>query len=161
MSAGLFILVADMLGHAECGGVLSTCLVVSTAASRASPRPFERYGFTEPVAGLPEQRQSLPVMVGGPLIMALPRLVDPQVGQRVGFAKPVARFAADSDGLLKVIGGLLIVTQPPVDSAEAGQRPGFARPASASRYRYDQETPPALRCKRLPRHSASPAAAAG
>jgi hypothetical protein len=63
--------------------------------------------------------------------------------------------------LLKVIGGLLIVTQPPVHSAEAGQRPGFARPASASRYRYDQETPPALRCKRLPRHSASPAAAAG
>jgi hypothetical protein len=65
-------------------------------ACRVSPRPLSASALPKPVAGLAEERERSPVVVGGLAGPPLPPVDDGELVQSVSFADPVAGLAVES-----------------------------------------------------------------
>src|SRR5258705_399189 len=85
----------------------------------------ECLGFAVAVAGLAEEGESVPQIIGRLLGAALAQVNEPEVGQRAGFADAVTGLAEEGEGPPVVLGGLLVTALPHVNDAKIGQGVGF------------------------------------
>ena len=103
VGAGLLVLVADLAGQVERGGVLGG-LAGCPAASRTSPRPLSA-SASPAGADLPEQGQGLLVGGGGLLVAALAQATVAEVDQALASPLRWPSLAGQRQGLLELAGG--------------------------------------------------------
>src|SRR5215472_2132548 len=126
VGAGLLVPVARLDGQSECGAVLGASLLGLSRGVPGFPDAVECLGFAVAVAGLAEDGESPPQIVGRPLVATLAQINDTEIGQCVTFGYAVASLAEEDEGLPQNVARLLAATLAQVDDAEIGQCVSFA-----------------------------------
>ncbi len=80
VGAGLLVPVTGLGGQGERGGVLGVSLLGLPRGVQGFPDPVECLGFAVAVAGLAEDGESPPQIIGRLLVAALPQINDAEIG---------------------------------------------------------------------------------
>lgn len=106
VGAGLLICVFGLAGQVGRGGELLTGQVELGIAEQRLSETVERPGLAMQLAQLAEDRQRLPLVVGGQLVPAASRFDVTKDSQGLALTVPYLELAEQADSLPLVVGGL-------------------------------------------------------
>lgn len=105
VSASLLVLVAYPAGQRERGVVLGAGLAGLPRREQDGARAVVRLDLAGPVTDLDGQPDRLAVVLGRPLVVALPPVDDAESGQRGGLTLAIADLTEQDQGPVQVPGG--------------------------------------------------------
>ena len=127
---GLLVVVFDIFGQFECGGVFSAGVFSLPARMIGLGEAIEYHGFAGSVTDHAADPQSVLVVADGLLVVALLATDDAKAGEGEDFSDWEADVSADFEGVLMVVGRLLVVALLPGGQAEIAECPDFADSAA-------------------------------
>jgi hypothetical protein len=122
VGAGPLVEGAGIADEGKGGGVMSERFPWVVGGLGGLAQAVERSNFTVPVVEVPEDGESLPVVLDGLAEIAQPSMDGAEFVQCPGLTGSIAEPTEEGKCLLQVIGGLVVSTQPLIHAAEVGQR---------------------------------------